>query len=104
MTETPKPAVVHRKVQQVGDKDNPSYTITIPRDWVEQHGVKPKQSLMMVSNRDLRIVAPGHEGEIDSMLHEYIRGEEATREEAAASERPPGKTRTKEAAESAGVS
>lgn len=69
----PKPVIVRRKLQKQGNPDNPTYMIAVPKEWVQQHGLEQSDPLTVIANRDLHIVAPGHEAEVDDLLHEYIR-------------------------------
>lgn len=87
----PKPMIVRRKVQKVGNPEKPSLTLNLPMEWWEYHGIEAGDELTIIANRDLHVVAPGHEQEVDDLLHEYImvstavgkpkKGAEAVKEE-----------------------
>lgn len=61
MAETFKPIVEHRKVVKQGG----SRYIAIPLEWFEANSLDPDNlELLMVANKDIRIVNPNHELEV----------------------------------------
>jgi hypothetical protein len=61
MAEIMKPIIAHRKVVQQGG----SRYISIPPEWFEANGLDPDNlELLMVANKDIRIVNPVHEAEV----------------------------------------
>lgn len=61
MAEIMKPIVKHQKVVKLGG----SRVITLPPEWFEANGLDPDNlELLMVANKDIRIVNPDHEAEV----------------------------------------
>jgi len=56
------PIVKHTKLNAHGS----SYTIVIPKAWLEVHGIDPEKTdkLLIVANMDIRIVNPNHEDKV----------------------------------------
>ena len=61
MAENMKPIVKHQRLVKLGG----SRVITIPPEWFEANGIDPENlELLMVANKDIRIVNPIHEAEV----------------------------------------
>ena len=58
----PRPIIGHRKIAKMGR----SHGITIPAEWFKVHGIDPSkcEELLVIANKDIRIVNPDHEGQI----------------------------------------
>jgi len=59
-----EPIVKKRRLVKVGG----SYYISIPKAWLDAHNINPDEEedpkLLMVANKDIRIVNPVHEDEV----------------------------------------
>jgi len=70
MVELRKPIIRHRKVVSQGG----SHYIAIPPDWFDAHGLDPDDlELLLVANKDIRIVNPVHEEEVYKEVTEIAR-------------------------------
>lgn len=77
MAETLKPFVEHRKVVKQGG----SRYIAIPPEWFEANGLNPDNlELLMVADKDIRIVNPDNEAEVYAEISRITR-EAKTRKE-----------------------
>ncbi len=70
MTETQKPIVEHRKVVKQGG----SRYIGIPLEWFEANNIDPNNlKLLIVANKDIRIVNPDNEAEVYAEISRITR-------------------------------
>ena len=54
-----RPIIEHRTIIRLGT----SYMLTLPKEWLRNHGITPKKGdqLLIVADKDIRIVNPEHE-------------------------------------------
>lgn len=58
-------------------KQGGSYYIALPQKWFEAHGLNPEDlELLLVANRDIRIVNPDYEGEVYEAVSKITEGAE----------------------------
>jgi len=78
MTEILKPIVEHRKVVKQGG----SRYIAIPLEWFEANNLNPDNlELLMVANKDIRIVNPDHEAEVYAEISRITKEAKTQKEE-----------------------
>lgn len=55
-----------------------SYTMVIPKVWLDAHGIDPEKTkqLLIVANRDIRIVNPNHEQEVYREVSKIVKDTE----------------------------
>lgn len=72
MAET-KPVIEHRKVFKLGA----SRCISIPPEWFKSHGIDPDNlRLLVVANRDIRIVNPEDEAKVYDEVSRIVKNAE----------------------------
>lgn len=49
-----RPIVLTRKIHKVGG----SSVIAVPKEWLDQHGIKDGEDVTIVANRDMKILSP----------------------------------------------
>lgn len=79
-----KPVVGHRKLNKQGG----SYMISIPKEWMEHHGLTGQKQLLVVANKDIRIVHPDSEKDIDLALHELVKKGDYVKRDESLEEKP----------------
>lgn len=57
-----RPIIGHRSISRMGR----SHGITLPAEWFEVHGIDPEKvdELLVIANKDIRIVNPDHEEQV----------------------------------------
>lgn len=66
-----KPIIKHRRVIKVGR----SRYISIPPQWFKAHDIDPDElELLMIVDKDIRIVNPEHEAEVYDNVTKIARG------------------------------
>lgn len=69
MKERFRPIVGHRRLNRQGG----SVLMSIPKEWLEYHGLLNARELLVVANQDIRIVHPNCEKDVDTALHDLVR-------------------------------
>jgi len=66
-----KPIIGHRKVIKLGS----TRYISIPSEWFKAHNIDPdKLELLMIADKDIRIMNPEHEAEVYDEVTKIARG------------------------------
>ena len=66
-----KPIIKHRKVIKLGS----TRYISIPSEWFKAHNIDPdKLELLMVVDKDIRIINPEHERDVYDEVTKIARG------------------------------
>ena len=67
------PFIKHQRVHKIGR----SYYILLPKEWLKSHDILPsedeKLKLLMVANRDIRIVNPNHTKEVYDHITKVVK-------------------------------
>ena len=70
-----RPIVEFKSVRKIGE----SYYLLLPKEWFESHGIElpsadKKVELLVVADRDMRIVNPEHVNEVYKEVTKVTRG------------------------------